>query len=136
MKNIIIAAAMSLCVVSPATLSSAGQNRRAEDSRRNVRAGTELTVRTTEAIDSRSTRDDQVFSAVVERGVRDQHGRVIIPERSGARLVIRRISSGGAVGAAGGAGVQVVTRGRDVRVPAETVLTFRLDRPVVLQPEQ
>jgi outer membrane lipoprotein SlyB len=32
------------------------------------------------------------------------------------------------VGAAGGAGAQVLTRERDVRVPAETVLEFRLDR--------
>jgi hypothetical protein len=37
------------------------------------------------------------------------------------------------VGAAGGAGVQVLTRGRDVQVPAETALTFRLDRAVTLQ---
>jgi len=40
------------------------------------------------------------------------------------------------VGAAGGAGAQALTRGRDVRVPAETVLTFRLDRGVTLQPER
>ena len=39
------------------------------------------------------------------------------------------------VGAAGGATAQVLTRGRDVKVPAETVLTFRLDRPVTLQAE-
>jgi hypothetical protein len=40
------------------------------------------------------------------------------------------------VGGAGGAGVQVLTTGRDVRVPAETLLTFRLDRPVSLQADQ
>lgn len=34
---------------------------------------------------------------------------------------------GGAVGAAGGAAAQVLTRGDEVRIPAETVLTFRLD---------
>src|SRR4029450_752778 len=38
-------------------------------------------------------------------------------------------------GAAGGATAQVLTRGRDVQVPAETVLTFMLDRPVTLQAE-
>jgi outer membrane lipoprotein SlyB len=32
------------------------------------------------------------------------------------------------VGVAGGAGTEVLTRERDVRVPAETVLEFRLDR--------
>jgi hypothetical protein len=40
------------------------------------------------------------------------------------------------VGAAGGAAAQVLTRGRDVQVPAETVLTFRLDKPVTLRAEQ
>jgi hypothetical protein len=36
---------------------------------------------------------------------------------------------GAVVGAAGGAATQVLTRGKEVRVPAETVLTFRLDQP-------
>lgn len=140
-------------------------------------AGTELVVRTTETIDSRNVGADQAFSAVVERGVTNAAGRVIVPEGSSAQLMIRQMSSGGArgspdmaldvqsitvagrrylvstanvtresgtvgggkgavvgvaVGAAGGADAQVLTRGRDVRVPAETLLTFRLDRPVTL----
>ncbi|HZS49228.1 MAG TPA: hypothetical protein VFA54_00090 [Bryobacterales bacterium] len=37
-------------------------------------------------------------------------------------------------GAAAGAGVQVLTRGKEVHVPAETQLTFRLDQPLQLQP--
>jgi hypothetical protein len=37
---------------------------------------------------------------------------------------------GAASGAAAGAGAQMATRGRSVRVPAESVLTFRLERPV------
>jgi hypothetical protein len=40
------------------------------------------------------------------------------------------------VGAGGGATAQVLTRGRDVRVPAETVLKFMLDQRVTLQAEQ
>jgi hypothetical protein len=40
---------------------------------------------------------------------------------------------GAGVGAAGGAAVNVLTKGDHVRVPAETVLTFRLDRPIVLE---
>jgi hypothetical protein len=36
---------------------------------------------------------------------------------------------GAAVGAAGGAAAQVLTRGDTVRVPAETVMTFKLDQP-------
>lgn len=37
---------------------------------------------------------------------------------------------GAASGAAVGAGTQMATRGKAVRVPAESVLTFRLERPV------
>ena len=37
---------------------------------------------------------------------------------------------GAAAGAATGAGTQTVTRGREVRLPAESLLTFRLERPI------
>ena len=37
---------------------------------------------------------------------------------------------GAAAGAAGGAGAQIATRGREVHVPPESLLTFRLERPV------
>jgi hypothetical protein len=40
---------------------------------------------------------------------------------------------GATVGAAGGAAAQVLTRGREIRVPAESVLTFRLQQPWRLQ---
>jgi len=39
---------------------------------------------------------------------------------------------GAAVGAAAGAGAQVITHGKDVEVPAETLLTFKLDRGMEL----
>jgi hypothetical protein len=35
---------------------------------------------------------------------------------------------GAAAGAAGGAGAQMATRGREIHIPAESVLTFRLER--------
>jgi hypothetical protein len=148
MKRIVIATAMSLCVVSLAAISSAdtlvmrdgtriqgtvvgiaartitfrhadGVSRRYATSqvealeflsaeRANPRAvsghsleapaGTELVVRTVETIDSRNSGADQRFSAIVERDVTDASGRVIIPERSSAQLVIRQLSSGGATG--------------------------------------
>jgi hypothetical protein len=41
---------------------------------------------------------------------------------------------GAAVGAGAGAGTQVLTRGKDVHVPAETRLRFRLDRDLRLEP--
>jgi hypothetical protein len=40
---------------------------------------------------------------------------------------------GAVVGGAGGAAAQVLTRGKEVRVPAESVLTFKLDQPLTLQ---
>ena len=198
----------SIRKVSALEFLSAEQARpRGVDNRRfDVPAGTELTLRTVEAIDSRNAGPEQTFPAIVEQAVADRAGRVIIPERSRAELVIRQMSSGGStgspemvldvyslivegrrylvsttdlalesetgigknrrtaetvgggallgtiigaiagggkgaaiggvVGAAGGAGAQVFTRGHDVRVPAETVLKFRLDRPVTLQPER
>jgi len=43
---------------------------------------------------------------------------------------------GALIGAAGGAGVQVLNKGKDVRVPAETLLTFRLSAPANLLAER
>jgi hypothetical protein len=40
---------------------------------------------------------------------------------------------GAVAGAVGGGAVQVLTRGTEVRVPAETELTFRLDQPLHLE---
>ena len=39
---------------------------------------------------------------------------------------------GAAAGAAAGAGGQILTQGRDVRVPAETIVNFRLDRAILI----
>jgi hypothetical protein len=41
---------------------------------------------------------------------------------------------GAAAGAGGGILTQVLTRGKEIKVPAETVLNFRLDRTLVLRP--
>jgi outer membrane lipoprotein SlyB len=41
---------------------------------------------------------------------------------------------GAIAGAAAGGTAQVLTKGKEVKVPAETLLTFRLDEPVRLQP--
>jgi hypothetical protein len=169
-------------------------------------SGTELTVRTSEDIDSSTAVVNQTFAAIVERDIRGESDTVIIPAGSRAVLVVREVSSGGTtgspdivldmqsmsvsgrrylvstddlktdsgtgvgknkrtaetvgggaalgtiigaiaggakgaaigvlVGAAGGTGVQVLTKGKDVRVPAETLLSFRLDKPVRLQAER
>ncbi len=43
---------------------------------------------------------------------------------------------GAAAGGATGAGVQVLTKGAQVKVPSETLLEFRLQQPVVVAPTQ
>jgi hypothetical protein len=74
-------------------------NPRAVNGRRlDAPAGTQIVVRTTEAIDSRNAGPDQVFSAIVDEPVADLSGHVIIPQGSSAQLVIRQVTSGGTTG--------------------------------------
>jgi hypothetical protein len=61
-------------------------------------SGTELTVRTAEAIDSSTAVVDQTFSAIVERDILGESDRVVIPAGSHAVLVVREMSSGGTTG--------------------------------------
>jgi hypothetical protein len=165
-----------------------------------IPAGTELQVRTNQAIDSKTARSGETFSAEIAQDVTDESGRVAIPRGSPAALVIRQagagkvrgndlvldmqsislhgkqyevetadlsqqgkqgvgvnkrsgkymgggaalgaiigaIAGGGkgaAIGAASGAGAgaatQIMTRG-SVKVPAESLLTFRLEAPLHL----
>ncbi len=170
---------------------------------RTIPAGTELSVRTNEAIQSESAAEGRVYTANVERDVMDVSGQVVVPRGSSAQLVVKEVKAGGVTsspelaldlqsltmngntyyvstedlqrsgregiganrrtatmvgggaalgtllgaiagggkgaaigaiaGAAAGAGAQVLTRGKTVSVPAETVLTFRLDQPINLQ---
>ena len=59
---------------------------------------------------------------------------------AGAGTVVGLLGGGGTgaiigafAGAAAGAGAQVLTQGKEIRVPAETVLYFRLDQPMHLR---
>lgn len=170
-------------------------------------AGTEVSVRTNEAINSSTAAEGQSFDAQVTRDAEDANGDVVIPRGSGARVVIKSLSQGGrfrgatdlvldlqsvningrdyymstadvskkgssglgankrtaaytgggaalgaiigaiagggkgaAIGAGAGAGAgaltQVITKGRDIKVPVESVLTFKLDRPLVVTAAQ
>ncbi len=158
--------------------------------------GTQIQVRTNESIDARRAGDGRIYSAVIDRDVRDPDGRVLISRGSNAELIIRDVNrgemvldmdsimvndrryvvsttdqqfegdrkdgvgsnsrtgkyvgggavvgaiigaiagggKGAAIGAAAGAGAgaggQVLTRGREVRIPAESIITFQLDRPL------
>lgn len=162
-----------------------------------VPAGTEIVVRTNDAIDAKHPSDSRIYSGVIDRDVMDRSGRVMIPRGSNAELIMRdtdndqitvdleavevngqrfavdaasetitaaegerkegvgknkrtgqyvgggaaigaiigAIAGGGkgaaigaATGAAAGAAGQTVTRGGSVRLPSESLLTFRLDR--------
>jgi hypothetical protein len=167
-----------------------------------VPRGTQLAVRTDEAIDSQNTSEGQTFPATVLQDVTGGAGEVLIPRDSRARLVIRQATSGSttgspslvldlesitvngrsyrvstenvtqsgnsglgknrrtaemvgggavlgtllgaiagggkgaaigaAAGAAAGGTAQVLTKGKQVKVPAETILRFQLDRPLHL----
>jgi len=166
-----------------------------------LRAGTEISVRTDETIDSKKAVQGQTFAAEVSKDVRDAAGDIVIPRGSNAQIVIRSASKGGRFtgesdlvldlesvsvdgqlyqldttdvemhgrqglgknkrtgefvgggalvgtiigaiaghgkgaaigagsGAAAGVGADLITRGGAVRVPAETLLTFKLDKPL------
>ena len=167
-----------------------------------VPAGTAISVRTNEAVDSRNASEGQTFSAVVVDDVKGSSGEILIPKNSNAQLVIRKVATGGTTGspeltldlnsvtvngrnyivstadvnkkgnsgigknkrtaemvgggavlgtllgaiagggkgavigavagAAAGGTAQVLTKGKEVKVPAETVLKFQLDQPVTL----
>ena len=164
-------------------------------------AGTQVSVRSEETIDSATAVEGQTYAAEIADDVPDANGDVVIPHGSNAQIVIRSASKGGrfrgasdlvldlksitvegqqytisttdlkesgkqglgantrtaeytggaaalgaiigaiagggkgaAIGAGAGAGAgaltQVVTKGAAIRVPVETVLTFKLDKPV------
>jgi hypothetical protein len=162
-----------------------------------VPAGTEVSIRTDENIDSRDASDSRSYAAQVASDVVDPNGGIVVPRGSEARLVVRSIGDnqigldlqsitvngqrytidteqlqrgkqgiggnrrtgqfigGGAAlgaiigavagggkgagigalaGGAAGAGAEVATKGDHVRVPAESVLKFRLEGPLNLRP--
>ena len=164
-------------------------------------AGTQVSVRTEDTINSANAVEGQTYAAEVAEDVLDANGDVVIPHGSNAQIVIRSASKGGrfhgtsdlvldlqsvsvegqqyfvsttdvgksgkqglgankrtaeytgggaalgaiigaiagggkgaAIGAGAGAGggalTQILTKGGSIKVPAETVLTFQLDKPV------
>ena len=167
-----------------------------------VPSGTQIAVRTDEAIDSQNASEGQTFPATVLQDVSGGAGEVLIPKDSRAQLVIREVTGGSttgspqlvldlnsvsvngrsyrvstedvtqtskagigknrrtaemvgggavlgtllgaiagggkgaaigaAAGAAAGGTAQVLTKGKQVKVPAETILRFQLDRPIHL----
>ena len=166
-----------------------------------IPAGTEISVRNDEAIDSSKSVEGQTYAAEVTEDVHDANGAVVIPRGANAQLIIKSASNGGrirgasdlvvdlksisvdgqqyavtatdfeqqgregvgankrtaeftgggaalgaiigaiagqgkgaAIGGASGAGAgaltQILTKGSSVKVPAETLMTFKLEKPV------
>jgi hypothetical protein len=81
-------------ILQPSALGTSDSGRRIET----LPSGTELTVRTSEVIDSSTAVVNQTFSAIVERDILGQSDSVIIPAGSHAVLVVREVSSGGTTG--------------------------------------
>jgi hypothetical protein len=165
--------------------------------------GTQISVRTDQAINSRNADPGQSYPASIALDVVGADGRVVIPRGSPATLVIRQVNEGGALtggnllldldtvqvngrqyrvastdvkannanglgankrtgemvgggaalgtvlgaiagggkgaaigaaaGAVAGGGTEVLTKGREIRVPAESVLNFQLERSLELR---
>ncbi len=126
-----------------------------------VEPGTTIPIRTNESIDVNRS-DDRFYSGTVDQDVRDERGRVAIPRGAQVQLVVRvardndlvldlesirvggerysvradanRVESqksvaGSILGAVTGGEV----RGRAVRVPRDSVLMFRLERPLEIE---
>lgn len=159
-----------------------------------IPSGTEMVVRTNDAINSKTAEPGSKYSGVLDIDVVDSSGDVAIPKGSDVELAIQRVTKdsddvvlvadsvmlngrrydvstepveekgkqgvgknkrtakflgggaaagavigalagggkgaaiGAASGAAAGAGAQTLTKGKAIKIPAETVLTFRLQQ--------
>ena len=137
------------------------RDRREHDNRiTRIQPGTNVTVRTDEAIDV-ERRDNRVYTGIVDQDVRGDDGRLAIPRGSSVELIVRvardndlvldlesvmvngqryaiksdpnRVESerdnslvGSIIGAINGGQAQ----GRAVRIPARSLLNFRVQRPL------
>jgi hypothetical protein len=125
-----------------------------------IEPGTNLSVRTSEAIDV-DRRDDRIFHGVVDQDVRGENGRVAIPRGAPVDLIVRvapdndliidvdsvmidgqrfavrtdanRVESqrdNSVLGAIVGAVSGEEVRGRAVHIHPNAILNFRIDRPM------
>lgn len=60
--------------------------------------GTEIVVRTNEAINSQSAKENQAFAAQVDQDVMGSSNNVLVPQGSPVELMIQKTSSGGVTG--------------------------------------
>jgi hypothetical protein len=142
MRRIVIAVAMSICVVSLPAIASADT----------LISSGGVTGSPDMVLDIQSMTVSGRWYLLSTTGLKQDAGtgigtnqRTAVAVGGGAAVgtIIGAIAGGtkgaaiGAlIGAAGGAGVQVLNKGKDVRVPAETLLTFRLSAPANLLAER
>jgi hypothetical protein len=115
-----------------------------------IDAGTTISVRTNDVIDADYT-TGETFTGVVTRNVLNRNGDLAVPRGAEVEMVVTQtarnsfalelnginingqhftVNGGDAVVASGRR--QVTTRGRNIYVPANTMLTFDMQRPVRL----
>lgn len=88
-----------------------------------VPAGTQVTVRTDQAINSDVANSGQTFPAVISQDVMGNNGEIVIPRGSPAQLAVNQVQSGGVTGSPTlTLALQSVTvNGRTYLVDSETV---------------
>jgi hypothetical protein len=59
-----------------------------------IPSGTQISVRTNEAIDAKTATSGQTFSAVISESVQDEDGNVAIPRGASAELVVKQATAG------------------------------------------
>src|SRR5262249_14826721 len=64
-----------------------------------IAAGTEISVRTNEAIQADTASEGRTYSAVIQQDVRDSAGNLAVPRGSDAQLVVRNVRPGGTLSA-------------------------------------
>jgi hypothetical protein len=141
-----------------------GYGDRDRDRATEIERGATIPVRTDQPIDAERS-DNRVYTGVVDQDVRGDDGRLAIPRGSTAELMVRiapdndlvldlnsviidgqrytvrantnRQEAEGdnsVVGSIMGA-INGQARGREIRIPRDSVLTFRLERPLIINNE-
>lgn len=115
-----------------------------------INAGTTISVRTNDVIDADDS-TGETFTGVVTRNVMNRDGGIAVPRGAEVEMVVtqssrnsfalelnginingQRFTVNGGDAVVGSGRRQVTTRGRNIYVPANTMLTFDLQRPVRL----
>src|SRR5262249_44640034 len=78
---------------------SANREYNGDRSGRTIASGTEISVRTNEAIQADTASEGRTYSAVIQTDLVDSAGNLAIPRGSDAQLVVRSVNPGGTLSA-------------------------------------